>query len=86
MLEGSPDYRREHHVPVQNAIRQQTATEAEIDNDSLAQKRYLDSVVRQHRYIRFAGMAEVSGPAEVEMVRAFVTTSDRAERPHGQTR
>jgi len=49
------------------------APEAQIEHDTLARKKYIESVVRQHRYLRFSGMAEVSGPTEVEMARVFVT-------------
>jgi hypothetical protein len=73
LLEDSPEYRREFDLPLQHAIRELGRHEAVIRNDSVALKRYLASVVKQHRYIRFAGMAEVSGPDEVEMSRVFVT-------------
>src|ERR1017187_1774126 len=72
LLEDSPEYRREFDFPLQNAIRELGQYEAVIRNDSVALKRYLASVVKQHRYVRFAGMAEVSGPDEVEMSRIFV--------------
>ncbi len=43
-----------------------------FENDSLARKAYLESVVRQHCYIRFSGMAVVDKRTEVEMARVFV--------------
>ena len=72
LLEESQEYRREFDLPLRNAIRELGQYEAVIRNDSVALKRYLASVVKQHRYVRFAGMAEVSGPDEVEMSRIFV--------------
>ena len=72
LLEDSPEYRHEFDLPLQNAIRELGQYEAVIRNDSVALKRYLAAVVKQHRYVRFAGMAEVSGPDEVEMSRVFV--------------
>jgi hypothetical protein len=71
-LEDAPENRREFDLPLQNAIREMSQYEAIIRNDFVALKRYLLSVVKQHRYVRFAGMAEVSGPDEVEMSRVFV--------------
>ncbi|NWF83177.1 MAG: SUMF1/EgtB/PvdO family nonheme iron enzyme [Bryobacteraceae bacterium] len=72
LLEDSPEYRDKFQLPLQNTIRELSRHEAVIDNDSAALRRYLASVVKQHRYVRFAGMAEVSGPDEVEMSRVFV--------------
>jgi formylglycine-generating enzyme required for sulfatase activity len=72
LLEDSPEYRDRFQLPLQNAIRELGQYEAVIGNDSVALKQYLASVVKQHRYVRFAGMAEVSGPDEVEMSRVFV--------------
>jgi hypothetical protein len=72
LLEDSPEYRDRFQLPLQNAIRELGQYEAVIRNDSVALKQYLASVVKQHRYVRFAGMAEVSGPDEVEMSRVFV--------------
>ena len=72
LLEDSPEYRREFDLPLQNAIRELGQYDAIVRNDSVALKKYLASVVKQHRYVRFAGMAEVSGPDEVEMSRVFV--------------
>ncbi len=72
LLEDTPEYRREYQRPLQNAIRELSQSEAMIRNHSQARERYLASVVRQHRHIRFSGMAEVSGPTEVEMARVFV--------------
>ena len=72
LLEDSPEYRHRFQLPLQNAIRELSQFEALIGNDSEALKQYLASVVKQHRYVRFAGMAEVSGPDEVEMRRVFV--------------
>jgi hypothetical protein len=72
LLEDSPEYRREFDFPLQNAIRELGQYEAIVRNDSETLKKYLASVVKQHRYVRFAGMAEVSGPDEVEMSRVFV--------------
>ena len=43
-----------------------------FENDSLARKAYLESVVRQHCYIRFSGMAVVDKRTEVEMAQVFV--------------
>ena len=34
-------------------------------------KRYLQAVYKQHRFIRFTGLAEVIGPPEVELARLF---------------
>jgi hypothetical protein len=72
LLEDSPEYCDRFQLPLQNAIRELGQYEAVIRNDSEALERYLASVVKQHRYVRFAGMAEVSGPDEVEMSRVFV--------------
>ena len=72
VLEDSPEYRERFQIPLQNAIRELGQYEAVIRNDSEALDRYLASVVKQHRYIRFAGLAEVIGPDEVEMSRIFV--------------
>ena len=87
MLEDSPEYGGRFLLPVQNAIRELGQYDAIIRNDSEALKRYLASVVKQHRYVRFAGMAEVSGPDEVEMSRVFVMprVAERAESfPRGK--
>jgi hypothetical protein len=46
--------------------------ELRVDDPLRIRKRYLDSLIRQHRYLRFTGMAEVSGPDMVEMARVFV--------------
>jgi hypothetical protein len=70
LLEDTPEYRREFDLPF--AIRELGQYEAIVRNDSEALRRYLASVVKQHRYVRFAGMAEVSGPDEVEMSRVFL--------------
>jgi hypothetical protein len=72
LLEDAPEYRREFDLPLQNAIRELGQYEAIVRNDSEALQKYLAAVVKQHRYVRFAGMAEVSGPDEVEMSRVFV--------------
>jgi hypothetical protein len=72
LLEDAPEYVREFDLPLQNAIRELGQYEAVVRNDSEALRQYLASVVKQHRYVRFAGMAEVSGPDEVEMSRVFV--------------
>ena len=72
MLEADPAFRREHQIPVQSAIRAATRSEAPAGPHSLARKKYVESVIRQHRYIRFSGMADVSGPVEVEIARVFV--------------
>src|SRR5258708_3574999 len=40
---------------------------------SLGRKKYVESVVRQQRYIQSSGMAEIGTTAEVEMARVFVT-------------
>src|SRR5262249_42745615 len=56
LLEDSPEYRREFDLSLQNAIRELAQYDAIIRNDSEALKRYLVSVVKQHRYVRFAGM------------------------------
>ena len=72
LLEDTPEYRHEHGVSLQNVIRELGQSEALIRNHSQARERYLASVVRQHRHVRFAGLAEVSGPTEVEMARVFV--------------
>jgi hypothetical protein len=72
LLEDTPEYRERFDIPLRNAIRELGQYEAVIRNDSEALQRYLASVVKYHRYVRFAGMAEVSGPDEVEMSRIFV--------------
>ncbi len=72
MLETDPAFRREHQIGVQTAIRDAARPEAPAGADSMARRKYLDSVIRQHRYIRFSGMADVSGPVEVEIARVFV--------------
>src|SRR5258708_36630331 len=41
--------------------------------DSLARKKYVESAVRQHRYIQFSGMAEIGTTAEVGMARVVGT-------------
>jgi len=72
LLEDAPEFRREFDLSLQHAIRELSQYEAVILNDSAALQQYLASVIKQHRYVRFAGMAEVSGPDEVEMSRVFV--------------
>jgi hypothetical protein len=88
LLEDAPEYRREFDLPLQNAIRELSQSEALIRNDSVALKQYLASVVKQHRYVRFAGMAEVSGPDEVEMSRVFAMPRvvERAESGAGEAK
>jgi len=60
-------------------------SEAPIENVTLARKKYLESVVRQHRYLRFSGLAEVSGPTEVEMARVFVMPRVTAQSAAAQS-
>jgi len=72
LLADTPEYRDKFQLPLQNAIRELGQAEAVVRNLSRARELYLASVVRQHRHIRFSGMAEVSGPAEVDMARIFV--------------
>ncbi|MEO8658719.1 MAG: SUMF1/EgtB/PvdO family nonheme iron enzyme [Bryobacteraceae bacterium] len=73
MLAEEPQFRDKYQleVAVRGAIRELSRNEALIENDSLARRQYLTSVIRQHRYIRFSGMAEVDQMAEVEMSRVF---------------
>jgi hypothetical protein len=70
MVEENAEYRHRYQIGVQDKL---SRSEAVIENDSVARKKYIESVVRQHRYIRFSGMAEVGAMAEVEMARVFVT-------------
>src|ERR1039457_2665577 len=70
MFEENADYRQKYQIGVQDKL---SHSEAAIENDSVARKKYIESVVRQHRYIQFSGMAEVGAMAEVEMARVFVT-------------
>jgi len=81
MLEADPAFRREHQSGVQAAIRGATRPEAPAGPDSLARQKYLASVVRQHRLIRFSGMADVSGPPEVDIARVFVMPRVLWDRP-----
>ena len=83
LLEDSPQYREKYQVSLRNAIRELGHSEALIRNYSLARERYLASVVHQHRHVRFSGMADVSGPTEVEMARIFVMPRVLEKREFG---
>jgi Sulfatase-modifying factor enzyme 1/NACHT domain len=83
MFEENPEYRQKYQIGVQDKL---PRPEAVIENDSVARKKYIESVVRQHRYIRFSGMAEVGGMAEVEMARIFVTPRVVAQNVERETK
>jgi hypothetical protein len=80
LLEDSPEYRREFDLPLQNAIRELGQYEAIVRNDSEALKKYLASVVKQHRYVRFAGMAEVASALRSSSSRVRSRTEPRGSR------
>ncbi len=72
-LEETPEYRERYGSSLQRALRDLGQREALIRNYSLARRRYLEALAGQHRHLRFAGMAEVRGPAGAEMASVFVT-------------
>lgn len=72
LLQKLPEYRERYQEPLKEAIQQLGQREAWVENQTRARDLYLKAVIKQHRYIRFSGMAEVSGPDEVEMTKVFV--------------
>jgi len=62
--------RNQAFTAIAKELRERVTQKAEEDGP--ARKKYLTWVGKQHRYIRFSGLAEVDERAEVEMARVFV--------------
>ena len=62
--------RNQAFMAMAKELRERVTRKAE--DDGPARQKYLAWVEKQHRYIRFSGLAEVDERAEVEMARVFV--------------